>query len=257
MLKLECMPQATQKNFARLQDDPRTSCFTLVGGTALALQLGHRVSEDLDLNIFGQKLPVRAIEGILQNLASCGARIESLITPEQKTQFKINTSDNLDDYVQDYWIDGAKVTFHSRNENDRPPKQIEFLKSTPKLDVSEHGFKVLGTDGLFMMKSIVIYDRVKSRDLYDLMVLIRDHGFTLNDAFSAIEAYQPARHKNPEHFKSVVTGLIPLDPKDEGFSSIQLDVKMSDVYRYFRQSINDHEVALTQAMARTSLKKPS
>ena len=32
--------------------------FTLVGGTALALQLGHRQSEDLDFIFDGEKLPV-------------------------------------------------------------------------------------------------------------------------------------------------------------------------------------------------------
>ena len=64
-LKLEFMPEATQKNFARLKDDPRLAAFTLVGGTALALQIGHRFSEDLDFNIFGQKLPTSAIASVI------------------------------------------------------------------------------------------------------------------------------------------------------------------------------------------------
>lgn len=113
-LKLEFMPEATQKNFARLKDDPRLAGFTLVGGTALALQIGHRISEDLDLNLLGQKLPIRTIDELLDELAGDGATIESLITPEQKVRFKINTSENLDHFIQDYLIDGAKVTFHSR-----------------------------------------------------------------------------------------------------------------------------------------------
>lgn len=71
------------------------------------------------------------------------------------------------------------------------------------------------------MKSIVVYDRVKSRDIYYLIVLTRDHGYTLDDIFAAIDAYQPIRNKDPEHFKSVVTGVIPVDKNDEGVSSIQ------------------------------------
>ncbi len=51
MLKLELMPKATQEIFDRLKDDHRLDCFYLVGGTALALQIGHRISEDLDFNI--------------------------------------------------------------------------------------------------------------------------------------------------------------------------------------------------------------
>ena len=247
-LKLEFMPEATQKNFARLKDDPRLAGFTLVGGTALALQIGHRISEDLDFNIFGQTLPVRAIDGILDELAASGASIESLITSEQKLGFKINTSENLDHYIQDYLIDGAKVTFHSRNEGDRPKVQIDFLKSTPKVVVSKGGFDVLGVDGLLVMKSIVVYDRVKSRDIYDLMVLTRDHGYALDDIFAAIDSYQPIRHKDPEHFKSVVTGVIPLDKSDEGFSSIHLNVKIDDVYKHFKKLINDYEIRAVQQL---------
>ena len=247
-LKLEFMPEATQKNFARLKDDPRLAGFTLVGGTALALQIGHRTSEDLDFNIFGQKLPFKVIDGLLDELAAGGAAIESLITSEQKLGFKINTSENLDHYIQDYLIDGAKVTFHSRNEGDRPKAQIDFLKSAPKVAVSKGGFDVLGVDGLLVMKSIVVYDRVKSRDIYDLMVLTRDHGYTLGDIFTAIDAYQPIRHKDPEHFKSVVTGLIPVDKNDEGFSSIHLNVRMDEIYKYFKKLINDYEVRVVQQL---------
>ena len=247
-LKLEFMPEATQKNFARLKDNPRLTGFTLVGGTALALQIGHRISEDLDFNIFGQKLPISAIDGLLDDLAAGGAAIESLITSEQKLGFKINTSENLDHYIQDYLIDGAKVTFHSRNESDRPKAQIDFLKSASKVAVSEGGFDVLGIDGLLVMKSIVVYDRVKSRDIYDLMVLTRDHGYTLDDIFAVIDSYQPIRHKDPEHFKSVVTGVIPLDKSDEGFSSIHLNVKMDDVYKYFKKLINSYEIRAVQQL---------
>lgn len=248
MLRLEFMPEATQKNFDRLKNDPRLAGFTLVGGTALALQIGHRISEDLDFNIFGQKLPIKAIDAVLDDLAAAGANIQSLITPEQKTKFKINTSENLDHYIQDYLIDGAKVTFHSRNQSDRPKQQIEYLKAAQKLSVSNDGFNVLGVEGLFVMKSIVVYDRVKSRDIFDLMVLTRDHGFTLSDVFAAIEAYQPMRDKDPEHFKSVVTGIIPLDKHDEGFASIHLNVKIEDIHRYFMDLVNRFEIGLTKSL---------
>jgi hypothetical protein len=114
--------------------------------------------------------------------------------------------------------------------------------------VAEGGFDVLGIDGLLVMKSIVVYDRVKSRDIYDLMVLTRDHGYTLDDIFAAIDAYQPIRNKDPEHFKSVVTGVIALDKDDEGFSSIHLDVKMDEIYKYFKKLISNYEIRAVQRL---------
>jgi hypothetical protein len=50
------------------------------------------------------------------------------------------------------------------------------------------------------------------------------------------------RNKNPEHFKCVVTSVIPLDKDDEGFASIRLRVKKDDIYKYFKKLINDYEV---------------
>jgi len=194
----------------------------------------------------GRKLPIRAIDPLLDDLAAAGTSVESLITPEQKSKFIINTSENLDHYIQDYLIDGAKVTFHSRNVDDRPKAQIEFLKSAPKVVVSEGSFDVLGIDGLLAMKSIVVYDRVRSRDLYDLMILTRDHGYTLDDIFAAIDAWRPIRNKNPEHFKCVVTGVIWVDKNDEGFSSIHLGVKMDEIYGHFKKLKNDYEIRAVQ-----------
>ena len=133
MLKLEFMPEATRKNFERLRDDPRLDGFTLIGETALALQIGHRFSEDLDFNIFGQALPKSKLDQLLSDLEEEGAVIESLISSEKKTAYKINTGFDLDDSIQDYLINGAKVTFQSRNEQDRPKQQIEYLKSAPKI----------------------------------------------------------------------------------------------------------------------------
>ena len=106
----------------------------------------------------------------------------------------------------------------------------------------------MGLDELVIKKSIGVYDRVRSQDIFDLMVLTRDHGYTLKDIFAAIDAYQPIRHKDPEHFKSIVTGLIPVDGNDEGFSSIRLNVKMEEVYTHFKKLVNDYEVMVAQEL---------
>ena len=69
-------------------------------------------------------------------------------------------------------------------------RQIDSLKASPKLEISEGGFDVLGLDGLLAMKSIAVYDCVRSRDIFDLMILTRDHDYTLKDIFAAIDAHQ-------------------------------------------------------------------
>ena len=49
MLQIQTIAPATLLILKQLMNDPQMEHFRLVGGTALALQLGHRISVDLDL----------------------------------------------------------------------------------------------------------------------------------------------------------------------------------------------------------------
>ena len=49
----EVMPPATAKIFEEIRKNPLLSPFILIGGTALSLHIGHRVSEDLDFITLG------------------------------------------------------------------------------------------------------------------------------------------------------------------------------------------------------------
>lgn len=48
MLRTETVPPATLELLKRLMEDERLNGFFLAGGTALSLQIGHRISIDLD-----------------------------------------------------------------------------------------------------------------------------------------------------------------------------------------------------------------
>ena len=124
----------------------------------------------------------------------------------------------------------------------------DYRLRTPKGFSAKEDFNILKIDGPLITKIIAIYDQVKSRDLYDLMALTKDHGYTLDDIFSAVAAYQPIRNKDPEHFKSVATGLMPLDKDDEGFSSINLNVKLDEIFKYFKRLIDEYEVRMVNQM---------
>jgi hypothetical protein len=46
--------------------------------------------------------------------------------------------------------------------------------------------------------------------------------------------------------------VIPLDADDEGFASIQLQVKMKDIYLYFKKWVNDYEVQAVHDLLKNS-----
>ena len=81
MLCLETVEPDTLSLLRRIQSKPFMSRTRLVGGTALALQLGHRVSVDLDF--FGEWSPLAELESVL---SECGClRVKT--AGENKLQF--------------------------------------------------------------------------------------------------------------------------------------------------------------------------
>ena len=68
MLCLDAVEPGTLALLRRIQSLPFMSHTRLVGGTALALQLGHRISVDFDF--FGEWSPLAELE---RALATCGS----------------------------------------------------------------------------------------------------------------------------------------------------------------------------------------
>lgn len=124
MLKISALPNNTGNLFRAIQFDDLLQDFTLIGGTAISLLVGHRLSMDLDFCTFAETLPSYKINQFIQSLKNQGHQVLDLTEPNKKAQFKINTGRNLDNYVRDYVVDGVKVTFFAY---DASQKTKEFL----------------------------------------------------------------------------------------------------------------------------------
>lgn len=238
-LRTEFLPPPTRTLFERLTDEALLETMLLVGGSALALQIGHRMSEDLDFATLEPKLPATRLDALMATLEAEGRKV-SLLTPQsQMESFRINTGRKLLDYARDYVVDGARLTFFARGSS-APPNQLAWLAQSPKSS-SGKAFAVLGLAGLFGMKSLVLADRARSRDLFDLMALIRDHGFTIDQAFHLAGTLAPIEKRDIERHKAVMTGAIPLDAEDEGFDSIGLAVGIEGIYAFFGSEVDRYE----------------
>ena len=77
------------------------------------------------------------------------------------------------------------------------------------------------------MKALLLADRARSRDLFDLMALIQGHGYTLDQALGLVKKLAPIERRDIERHKAVMTGAIPLDPEDEAASGLP---RLSQVY---------------------------
>lgn len=239
-LKTEFLPEATRKLFGRLSNEPLLQGFVLVGGSALALQIGHRLSEDLDFTCLAESLPAGRVNALAATLEKEGHSV-ILTTPQsQITSFRINAGKNLLDYARDYAVEGAKLTFFARGANN-PKVQLDKLQSEA-VAIPPASFKIMGLDGLFAMKMLVLGDRARSRDLFDLMILIRDHGYSIDKGFELVHKLAPIEKRDIERHKGIMTGIIALDQDDEGFESLGLKIEMVEIYAFFDTILTDHEM---------------
>lgn len=178
------LPPATEQVWNYLREQSALRGFVLVGGSALALRLHHRLSEDLDLVYPQTRLPRQRLDA-LQKLAHEAGIAFQRNDHEAAAQDFATGGMELHDYQQDFVVNGAvKVSFFT------PDPALQRVLATP----AESEVHVASLPELFKAKCLVSALRSKSRDWLDLYLLLRDHGFTLRDYRTAFtEAGIPAQ----------------------------------------------------------------
>ena len=181
----EVMPPATAKIFEEIRENSLLSPFILIGGTALSLHIGHRVSEDLDFITLLPKLPRAALKELHRELEKHGHQVVQNVDPAADDEFQIAGLE-LADCQQDWVIDGAtKLTFFSA-ETPQIKLLTPFPSETPIRQEDSRGFKIATLEELCRLKATVTASRSKTRDWLDLFILEQDHQFGVaqwKDAF--------------------------------------------------------------------------
>lgn len=169
---MNALPENTERLLHELDAEPLCDEFILAGGTALALRLAHRSSEDLDFVFPAERLPKIRIEKILRNLEARYAVKPMVNTAEQ--QDWENAGMDLLDYHRDYSVDNVKVTFFTPDERK--------LAAALRAESGIYGLtriRVADLDTLFAMKAVTLNRRLVERDLFDLKLLIEEHGYSM------------------------------------------------------------------------------
>lgn len=77
--------------------------FKLVGGTALSVNLKHRLSEDLDFATTEKKLPEKPISDFLNRLRQDGSKVEDILSLAERHD-AINEGIDIDTYHPAYKV---------------------------------------------------------------------------------------------------------------------------------------------------------
>jgi len=149
-LDLTNLPSTTSLLFQKLAKEKYMNRFSLVGGSALALQLGHRQSEDLDFVFDGEKIESISIKRFIARLFP-----EYRLIREEAG------------YQLDFLVNGVKLTFFSTGA-----VLIPFA-------VKEHTFQnenvnITSVAIIATLKLATISQRCTIRDYYDLYYIARN-----------------------------------------------------------------------------------
>ena len=160
MLFLDAIEPETFSLLKRLQALPVLEETRLVGGTALALQLGHRISVDLD--IFGKW---DYSEDLGDAFSVLGRTEKESGTPNGRMSF--------------FYIDGVKVDCVAYD-------MYEWLEPP----VKEDGVRLAGIKDIAAMKVNAITNRGTRKDFVDMARLLDD--YSLTDIFAWYRGKYPA-----------------------------------------------------------------
>lgn len=211
----------TQKLWNHLQSEPALKGFVLVGGTALSMHLHHRLSEDLDFMYLGKKLPKAQIEALKRRARGAGFEFAANDSPAGVEEF-IHAGLDFNDYQQDYIANGTvKVTFVAPEPESA--RQLEPVESP--------GPRIASLAEIFRLKCIVAAERSKTRDWFDLYLLLKQQHFEPIELMRAFE-----RAGAPGKYDIAIMRLCSGKPgqNDEGYETlIRKPPSIADMQRFF------------------------
>jgi len=135
-----------------------------IGGTALSVYLDHRISYDIDISSTAL-LPTSAIKAFAFPL-------KAIHIPDRASAsaFRINSGENLDNYYMKFMVDGVKLEFSYFDDELRQ----SILTNAVSTSYSEGSkLKILSLDDIIVFKAIALFGRQKSRDLFDMAIILK------------------------------------------------------------------------------------
>lgn len=156
MLQYTAVYPKTLELLKKLMQEECLKPFNLFGGTALALQLGHRISVDIDLFTDIDFEPKRILLELRKNY-----KLEIVSEFENSVISKIEYPENSDNYIK---IDIIQYPY-------------PLIDKVIEID----GIRMLSKKDIIPMKLSAIGNRGSKKDFFDIYFLLKE--FTINEMF--------------------------------------------------------------------------
>ncbi len=209
MLQYAAIDKGTLELLKSLMQVNFLSDFNLVGGTALALQIGHRISIDLDL-FTDKTFDPSEIRTLLENDYTLQNVVESKNGLTQQIEFP-KLSGN---FIK---VDIVKYPYR-------------LLKQAVVID----GIRMLSIEDIIPMKLSAVSNRGSRKDFYDIFFLLKD--YTLHDMISLFEQKFP----NYNSFYVTKSLIYFEDAEKEPDPKVLADVSWDEVKKYIQAKVQEY-----------------
>lgn len=189
--------------------------FTLVGGTALSLQIEKRQSEDLDF----MKWLTKRNEKPEINWPSIKKELESIGTIKD---YEVGGFDFVS-----FNFEGVKLSFYAA-----PRKEITSMKRIPYLN----NLFLADMESIGAMKMEVMLRRAKFRDYYDIYSILKEGG-DINKMIAAALEHSDHKLRTRGLLNMLTTGKNFI--KEKGFEELLpvYDVSANDIQEYIKAKL--------------------
>lgn len=190
--------------------------YVLCGGTALAIQIGHRKSEDLDFMMWRTsktEKPEVAWNVIEKELCEKIGPIED---------FNMLGFDQVE-----FRVKGVKFSFFVSDNYSPVSSTVEYMGNIRLADI----------ESIMAMKMEVMLRRMKFRDYYDIYSILKE-GYSVNNGIEKARKYSRYRLSTKNLVAMLLAGhFVP----DDNFSTLQpkYDVDKESIRNYILQKLKD------------------
>ena len=98
----------------------------------------------------------------------------------------INEGGDIEEYHKRFLVDDIKVDFMVNTSSNI--YESEILKSDKGIHIGY--LQIASLDTIFKLKTLLLFDRNKIRDLYDIVYLLKYHNYTILDYVKTIQEYR-------------------------------------------------------------------
>lgn len=163
--------------------------YILAGGTALAMQLGHRQSEDLDFMMWSD--------------TAQGKPEVDWPAIKRELEEKVGQVDDVDILGFDqvvFLVRGVRVSFYVSDKRCPVSNPIDYMGN----------IRIADRDSILAMKLEVMLRRMKFRDYYDIYAIVRD-GADLNAGIDRALKYSGFRLRKKNVIALLLSGRYDVD----------------------------------------------